>query len=115
MTAQSPDDVKAGIAATFDAAAADYDQYDVEFFGPVGRWLVDGVAPGMVSAVRRDVAARGLAHVDVRVGDAEDPPGRVPDGDRPAVQAAMTARLDAAGSPDGGRRPELRRVVGVGP
>lgn len=111
MTAPSPEQVKAGIAALFDAGAGEYDQHGVEFFGPVGRWLVDGVAPqpgeavldlacgrgasllpaaeavgatgrvlgvdlaaGMVQALRAEAAARGLAHVEVRVGDAEAPP-----------------------------------------
>lgn len=111
MTVPSPEDVKAGIAAMFDAGAGEYDQHGVPFFGPVGAWLVDVVAPrpgealldlacgrgasllpaaeavgatgrvlgidlapGMVAALGRDIAARGLAHVEVRVGDAERPP-----------------------------------------
>lgn len=45
MTAPSPEQLKAGIASVFDRAAASYDQVGVEFFGPIGRFLVGLTAP----------------------------------------------------------------------
>ena len=39
------DEVKESVAGVFDRAAATYDQTGVEFFGPVGRHLVDLTAP----------------------------------------------------------------------
>jgi len=45
MGSPSPDEIKAGVAGVFDRAAATYDQVGVDFFGPVGRFLVDRTAP----------------------------------------------------------------------
>lgn len=45
MGAPTPEQVKAGIAGVFDRAAATYDQVGVEFFRPIGRFLVEQTAP----------------------------------------------------------------------
>lgn len=45
MGEPTPEQVKAGIAGVFDRAAATYDQVGVEFFRPVGRFLVEQTAP----------------------------------------------------------------------
>lgn len=44
-----------------------------EAVGPGGRATGIDLAPAMVAAVRAEAARRGLAQVEVRVGDAEDP------------------------------------------
>ena len=53
-------------AVLFPAAAA---------VGPSGRVLGIDLAPDMVALTRADIGARGLPHAEVRVGDAEAPPG----------------------------------------
>ena len=45
MTERTPDEIKAGVAGVFDRAAATYDQVGVDFFQPLGRFLVDRTAP----------------------------------------------------------------------
>ncbi|MGE5225663.1 MAG: class I SAM-dependent methyltransferase [Planctomycetaceae bacterium] len=52
-------------AVLFPAAAA---------VGPTGHVTGFDLAPAMVALVAQEVAERGLTNVDVRVGDAEDPP-----------------------------------------
>ena len=41
----SPDEIKAGVVGVFDRAAATYDQVGVEFFQPIGRFLVGRTDP----------------------------------------------------------------------
>lgn len=45
MGSPSAEQIKAGVAGVFDRAAATYDQVGVEFFQPVGRFLVSRTAP----------------------------------------------------------------------
>jgi SAM-dependent methyltransferase len=45
MGAPSPEEIKAGVAGVFDRAAATYDQVGVEFFQPLGRFLVRRTDP----------------------------------------------------------------------
>lgn len=45
MGEQSAEQIKAGVAGVFDRAAATYDQVGVEFFGPIGTFLVARTAP----------------------------------------------------------------------
>lgn len=45
MTAPSPEDIKAGVAGVFDRAAATYDQVGVDFFQPLGLFLVRRTDP----------------------------------------------------------------------
>lgn len=45
MSEPTPEQRKAGVAGVFDRAAATYDQVGVDFFGPVGRFLVRRTAP----------------------------------------------------------------------
>lgn len=45
MARPTPDEVKAGVSGVFDRAAPTYDQVGVEFFGPIGRFLVEQTAP----------------------------------------------------------------------
>jgi ubiquinone/menaquinone biosynthesis C-methylase UbiE len=55
--------------------------------GPDGHALGVDLAPGMVERTARDAAGRGLAHVEVRLGDADHPPAR--DGGWDAVVASF--------------------------
>ncbi|WP_158542855.1 class I SAM-dependent methyltransferase [Phytoactinopolyspora halophila] len=50
-----------------------------EAVGPTGRVLGIDLAPGMIDRVGRAVAGRGWQHVNVRLGDAEDPPVTEPE------------------------------------
>lgn len=45
MGTPSPEEIKAGVAGVFDRAAATYDQVGVEFFQPIGRFLVSRTDP----------------------------------------------------------------------
>ncbi len=45
MGTPSPEEMKAGVAGVFDRAAATYDQVGVEFFEPIGRFLVSRTDP----------------------------------------------------------------------
>jgi ubiquinone/menaquinone biosynthesis C-methylase UbiE len=45
MSTPSPEEIKAGVAGVFDRAAATYDQVGVDFFQPVGRFLVSRTDP----------------------------------------------------------------------
>lgn len=45
MGAPSPEEIKAGLVGVFDRAAATYDQVGVEFFQPIGRFLVSRTDP----------------------------------------------------------------------
>ena len=45
MVEPTPEDIKAGVAGVFDRASATYDQVGVDFFRPVGRFLVDRTEP----------------------------------------------------------------------
>lgn len=45
MSEPTPEQRKAGIAGVFDRAAATYDQVGVEFFGPIGQFLLRRTAP----------------------------------------------------------------------
>ncbi|MBA2391016.1 MAG: methyltransferase domain-containing protein [Geodermatophilaceae bacterium] len=61
MSEPTPAQVKADIAAMFDLGAEDYDRQDVSFFGPVGRWLVDVVAPQPGESVLDLACGRGAS------------------------------------------------------
>jgi ubiquinone/menaquinone biosynthesis C-methylase UbiE len=58
-----------------------------EAVGPAGRVTGLDLAPGMVAAARAEAERRGLRHVEVRVGDAEDPD--LPPGSVDAVLAGL--------------------------
>ena len=45
MQTPSPDEIKAGVAGVFDRAAATYDRVGVDFFQPIGRFLVGRTDP----------------------------------------------------------------------
>ncbi len=45
MADPTPEQMKAGVAGVFDRAAATYDQVGVDFFRPIGRFLVSRTAP----------------------------------------------------------------------
>jgi SAM-dependent methyltransferase len=45
VSERSPEEVKAGVAGVFDRAAATYDQVGVDFFQPIGRFLVSRTDP----------------------------------------------------------------------
>ncbi|WP_408898303.1 class I SAM-dependent methyltransferase [Nocardioides sp. R1-1] len=45
MTPPTPEQIKAGVAGVFDRAAATYDQVGVDFFRPIGRFLVGRTDP----------------------------------------------------------------------
>ena len=45
MATPAPEEMKAGVAGVFDRAAATYDQVGVDFFQPIGRFLVSRTAP----------------------------------------------------------------------
>ena len=45
MATPSPEEIKAGVVGVFDRAAATYDQVGVEFFQPIGRFLVSQTDP----------------------------------------------------------------------
>jgi ubiquinone/menaquinone biosynthesis C-methylase UbiE len=79
-------------AVLFPAAAA---------VGPSGRVLGIDLAAGMVELTGRDITARGLAHAEVQVADAELPPG--PPGSFDAVLASLVLFF-LPGLPDALRR-----------
>jgi ubiquinone/menaquinone biosynthesis C-methylase UbiE len=58
-----------------------------ELVGPTGHAFGLDLAPGMVERTADDAADRGLAHVQVRLGDADRPPSR--DGGWDAVLASF--------------------------
>jgi ubiquinone/menaquinone biosynthesis C-methylase UbiE len=45
-----------------------------DLVGPTGQVLGVDLAPGMVELTAHDAVARGMSHVQVRLGDADDPP-----------------------------------------
>ena len=63
MGSPSPEEIKAGIAGVFDRAASTYDQVGVDFFQPVGRFLVDRTRPGPGQRVLDVGCGRGASAI----------------------------------------------------
>lgn len=66
--------------------------------GPTGRVLGGDLSPNMVAACRRLAAEEALAHVEVRVMDAQDPPG--PDDGHPLDLDLISSSLVVFFLPD---------------
>lgn len=94
MGEPSAEQVKAGIAGVFDRAAATYDQVGVDFFGPLGRFLVEHTAPQPGERVLDVGCGRGASAIPA--AEAVGPTGRVVATDlAPAmVEAVRRAAVD---------------------
>ena len=92
----SPQQMKAGVAGVFDRAAATYDQVGVDFFQPLGRFLVARTAPQPGERVLDVGCGRGASAIPA--AEAVGPTGRVVATDlAPAMVEAV--RRAAAGLP----------------
>jgi hypothetical protein len=57
MGTPSAEEIKASVAGVFDRAAATYDQVGVDFFQPIGRFLVSRTDPNRASVCWTSAAA----------------------------------------------------------
>ena len=75
MSTPSPEEMKAGVAGVFDRAAATYDQVGVDFFQPLGRFLVSRTDPRPGERVLDVGCGRGASAIPA--ADAVGPTGFV--------------------------------------
>ena len=75
MGTPSPEEIKAGVAGVFDRAAATYDQVGVEFFQPIGRFLVSRTDPQPAERVLDVGCGRGASAIPA--AEAVGPTGSV--------------------------------------